>query len=213
MTLSRLATVVATCVLLSLPAPVMARLTAASAFTDAPRSVFPLLERNTRLDMVDYYNSGSETSSRNRLDGQSRITSLTDNRLTASLTESSGCELVLLPAQGDTLVALIHTVSTPVPDSKVSFFTSDWNVIPTEQVFTAPVLTDWLTAAGKSDRSTVEGLVPFLLVSYSYDPATATLVLTNNTRKFLSDDVYSLVEDSLKPQLVYIWDGKRLRTK
>ena len=30
-------------------------LTASEAFTSAPRSVFPLLDNNTRLDMVDYF--------------------------------------------------------------------------------------------------------------------------------------------------------------
>ena len=38
-----------------------ARLTAAGAFADAPAPLFPLLDKNARLDMIDYFNSGSAT--------------------------------------------------------------------------------------------------------------------------------------------------------
>ena len=55
----------------------------------------------------------------------------------------------------------------------------------------------------------VEGLVPFLLVSYSYDPASATLTMTNNTGAFLSADVYELVSPCLKETVTYRWDGKK----
>ena len=46
-----------------LPLKSHARLTAAEAFASAPQSVFPLLDKNARLDMIDYFNSGSSASS------------------------------------------------------------------------------------------------------------------------------------------------------
>ena len=52
-------------------------------------------------------------------------------------------------------------------------------------------------------------MVPFLLISYSYNPATLTLTLTNNTRSFLSEDVYSIVEPYLKTEILYKWNGKK----
>ena len=55
----------------------MAELTAADAFTSAPQNVFPLLDRNTRLDMVDYVKSGLSTPSQNSLQGRSAFTELT----------------------------------------------------------------------------------------------------------------------------------------
>ncbi len=68
---------------------------------------------------------------------------------------------------------------------------------------------DWLTAEGKKNAQDVESLVPFMLINYSYDPASATLTLTNNTASFMSDDIYSLVADYLKPQLTYKWNGRK----
>lgn len=42
-------------------------LTATKAFSDAPATVFPSIDRMTRLDMIDYYNSGSPKPSKTRL--------------------------------------------------------------------------------------------------------------------------------------------------
>ena len=50
----------------SLPEPWVRwpQFTAADAFTSAPQNIFPLLDRNTRLDMVDYVKSGLSTPRR-----------------------------------------------------------------------------------------------------------------------------------------------------
>lgn len=188
-----------------------AQTTVAELFASAPDAVFPLLNRNTRLDMIDYFNSGSATSSRNSLDGQSRVTGIEPDRMTFLLSEATECELALLPAANDTVLLMITTVRTPVADSKVTFYNLDWKDMATDKFFTPPLLADWLTADGSRDRDMVEGLVPFMLVSYGFDPKSSTLTLTNNMRDFLSEDVYSIVSESLKPTLKYIWDGKKLK--
>ena len=48
-------------------------MTASEAFADAPASVFPSIDRMTRLDMLDYFHSGVETATANTLGGKSRI--------------------------------------------------------------------------------------------------------------------------------------------
>ncbi len=187
-----------------------ARITAASAFAEAPKSVLPLLDNNTRLDMVDYFNSGMSTASTNNFGGKSRVTDLSDMRLRAEMTDASTYEFDLLPASsGDTLIAVISTVATPAPDSRLSVYSSDYSDNLTSAVCSRPTLDEWLTAQGKSDRSTVEAFVPFLLISYSYDPSTQLLTLTNNTRRFLTDDVYDMVSADLLTALTYRWDGKK----
>ncbi len=46
------------------------QLTATEAFSSAPASVLPLIDYITRLDMIDYYNSGSATASKNVMQGR-----------------------------------------------------------------------------------------------------------------------------------------------
>lgn len=186
-----------------------AQLTAAKAFADVPKTVFPLLDRNVRLDMIDYFNGGMSTASTNALHGKSRIIALTPVDMKISMTDASSYQLVLLPAANDTIIALIKTVATPAHDSHITFYSRAW--IPLDgNIFSAPSLNDWLTPAAKKNGSDVSAMIPFMLSEYVYDPATLTLTLTNNLSEFLSPDVYSLIDSNLQKSMVYRWDGKRM---
>lgn len=185
------------------------QLTAAKAFSTMPDKLMPLLDRSTRLDMIDYFNSGSSTPSKNSMAGQSRIMELTPQTAVVQLSPASTCEIALLPAGSDTLIAVISTVATPAPDSKLHVYTSDWSRDLTSQVFTAPQLTDWLTGDGRKNIAEVETMVPFMLAGGKYDPATGSYVLTNNVSQFLTEEVYKPMSGYFQPTLVYKWNGKR----
>lgn len=187
----------------------MARLTAAGAFADAPASMFPLLDRNTRLDMIDYFNSGSTTESQNAMQGKSRVTSLTPDDIKVDMTDASSYQISLLPSGNDTIIAVIQTIATPAHDSHINFYNRSWQELK-NGCFTPPAMDDWLSESGKKNDGEVAAMVPFMLAEYVYDPATSTLSLTNNLKEFLSPDVYQLVSDYLRPSLTYRWDGKRM---
>jgi hypothetical protein len=186
-----------------------ARLTASGALADAPSQVFPLLDRNTRLDMIDYFNSGSKTPSQNALQGKSRITSLSPDMLTMTMTDASTYDIIVLPAGNDSIIAVIQTLATPAHDSNISFYSRKWNKLNGDY-FTQPKVADWLSPQGKKASVNLETLIPFMLVSYTYNPETSTLTLTNNLAEFLSPDVYSMVSDALLPTMTYRWNGKKM---
>ena len=117
---------------------VTAQKTAADAFTTAPTGIFPLLDQNTRLDMVDDYNSGLAPPAANRRHGRSAITSLTPATITVKITDSSSAQIALLPAGRDTIFAVISTVATPGLDSTIKFYDSNWAPRPTARPDTAP---------------------------------------------------------------------------
>ena len=203
--ISRLLATAFSALLLPLTAAAQGGLTASEAFSKAPRKVIPLLDENARLDMIDYFNSNMNNPTNNSYGGKSRILSMTPQDLTAQLTDASRCQLSVLPASGSPLIALITTVATPTPDSRMSVYTSD----VTASVFTKPTLADWLTDEGKKHSDEVEMTVPFLLISYTYDPATSTLTLTNNSAQFLGADVYEPVSGYVLPKIEYRFNGKR----
>ncbi|MCM1517220.1 MAG: DUF3256 family protein [Pseudoflavonifractor sp.] len=185
-----------------------AQLTASRAFATAPASQFPLLDNTTRLDMIDYFNSGSSTASTNQLRGSSRITALSPESLTFKMTDASTYQIAVLPAGKDSLITVIETVAMPARDSRMSFYGRDWT--PARAVlFTAPSLRDWLTEAGRAQADMIEAMVPFLIVSYEYDPSTRVLTLTNNLSSFISPDDLS-VSEYFHPVLQFRWDGKRM---
>lgn len=184
-----------------------AQLTAEQAFADAPSSIFPLLDKNARLDMIDYFKSGSSTPSQNAFQGTSRITSLTPEKVSISMTDATKYDIIVLSKGGTPIIGLIQTVATPAPDSHITFYNASWSQLG-DQLFTPPTMGDWLTAKGEKDPSQVKNLVPFMLASYSYDPSTSVLTLTNNLKQFLSADIYSMISSDLHPSLTYRWNGK-----
>ncbi len=186
----------------------MAQTSAADLFTSAPQNVFPLLDQNTRLDMVDYYKNGMSTPSQNSLDGRSLITEMTPASLTVKMTDSSAMQIMELKGSKGTVVALISTVATPGLDSNIKFFDSDWKPLPTESYFVKPGWKEWLTDSGRQNQDEVTMQVPFMLASYRIDPESGTLTLTNNLSHFLDKALYDDLSSYLRPQLVYLWNGK-----
>ena len=186
----------------------MAQTSAADLFTSAPQNVFPLLDQNTRLDMVDYYKNGMSTPSQNSLDGRSLITEMTLASLTVKMTDSSAMQIMELKGSKGTVVALISTVATPGLDSNIKFFDSDWKPLPTESYFVKPGWKEWLTDSGRQNQDEVTMQVPFMLASYRIDPESGTRTLTTNLSHFLDKALYDDLSTYLRPQLVYLWNGK-----
>lgn len=181
-------------------------LTASEAFTSAPRSVFPLLDNNTRLDMVDYFNAGVQRPSEKATDGTSVITSMTPEVVTVKLSDASQVEICVLPASPQPIIMLITTVRTPADDSSVAFYTSDWKPLASKGILNAPTLDDWLT--DKSKRIDVEMTVPFMLASAKYNGTTGELVFTNNLATFLTNEVYKDIAPVMRPSITYKWNNK-----
>ncbi len=157
--------------------PAVAR-TAAQVFTEAPMSVLPLLRQNTRLDMLDYYNHSMANLSPNNLGGEARITECSDSRIELAVSRDATVELALVPVKGDTIVALIETVLTPVADSSIKLYSSDWQPLPSPAMPGAEAF----STAGKG-----EAKPDIVFMKASYDPATGEFVFRNTTAAYYAE--------------------------
>lgn len=194
---------------MALPLNVRA-ITPEDAFVNAPSSVIPLIEKSTRLDMIDYFNAGSDRPSRNVLYGNSRITALSPEHIVIEATAASTLEIIALPSGNDTILAVIHTLATPVPDSRLALYTSEWEELPSRS-YTAPDLVQWIAPGASRDE--VESLLPFMLASCAYSPETGEFIFTNRLSEFLSEEVYEPLKPLVRPTLTYVWDGKRMNLR
>jgi len=185
-------------------------LTASAVFADAPAAVFPTIDRLTRLDMLDYFNSGSDKPSKNIMAGDSRVLALTDRQISVQTSGVQTVELSLLPQKADTLFLVVTTVRTPVPDSSVELFTSRWKPVKRD-FFKAPLLADWVLPEGKAQMETLENIYPFTLASATFNADTQVLTLTNNLGDYLPEIESKGMEKLLRPTIEYRWDGKRFK--
>ncbi len=184
---------------------------ASEAFVDAPKGIFPTLNRNTRLDMLDYFRSGSATASRNSLNSGSRILEESDNNLLVQLSDVSSCQISIIPFSGnDSIIALITTLNTPVPDSDLQFYDMHWLDID-KDLFAAPALKDWICAGCAVDIDEISNQTPFMLVSYSFDEATGILTLENNMEQYFSKEDFEKIGSCFVKRMQYKWTGKKMK--
>jgi lipoprotein len=183
---------------------------AMDAFINAPARIFPALDHMTRMDMADYFNSGSPKPSKNVFKGDTRITAATPAQVTVATTDISQAEITVLPVKGDSIIMLITTLDTPSPDSSVKFYTyPGWEPVKNE-LFTAPGLDDWISEGDTTSRDDLENAVPFILAKAVYDPTAGTLTLENDPESYLSIEDAKVAKKALKDKLVYRWDGRRM---
>lgn len=184
--------------------------TAAEFFASAPLSIFPTIDRTTRLDMIDYFDAGSDKPSSNAIGGECKILSKTPESLTFTTSEISEYTLSVIPStkkSGDPIIMVVRTLKTPAEDSTVKFYSSHWKEL--DGIFEVPMLRDWLNDAGKQQRKDVENAVPFVLAKLAYDPASQSLTLTNQLADYLPEEALGLAKESLHQQLHFRWNGRK----
>lgn len=183
--------------------------TVADFFRKAPTTIF-LTDSITALDMLDYYRSGSDKASRTIIGGNIRVTSETNTSLTLMSGESTSYQIALLPTRTDTLIAVIETLGSHIPDSHINFYDTSWKPVHNpHKIFTQPTLGEWLTQEGKEQRCIVEEKVPFLLISYRYDETEDVLKLTNNIADYFVEEDWRTLEPLLRKELRFKWNSSK----
>lgn len=177
-------------------------------FIEAPDEIFPMLEENTRLDMIDYYESAYNRPSLNVFEDSSMVTYCDSTCIKIKASEILQYQLSM-PAKN--LILLISTHSIPMYDSEISFYDFEWEKLSTEKYFSSPKLADWLTDDGKKMRDDVENAVPFIIASYNFDVESGVLTITNQLKDYFDKNTWQQVSKWLSPQLKYKWTGKKFK--
>lgn len=100
-----------------------------SAFVAVPDSVLPLLDRNARLDLLDYANAGMEAKVTNLMDGTTWLTEKTDSTVTLQLTPVSQWQLCLVPcSDGGVCYVVRQTFFLPEPYCREVRYDGQWHV-------------------------------------------------------------------------------------
>lgn len=180
-------------------------------FFKAPEAQLALLDVPTRLDMADYFESGMAVDSKNAVGDPVRILSADSTSMKFRDASNTETALSLLTSGTDTLLVMTQTIHMPQLDGRVRIFDKSWQPLPDG---TVPdyTLADWLTEAGKAERTEVESWLPFILATPSFDPAARRLTWTNTMMSMLAGDEESAnVAKWLKPSISYSWTGKKFK--
>jgi len=142
--------------------PAVAMRPSVDAFCRAPIDVVNYLPEYSRLDMVDYFDSGSSVASDSYLGNKIHITALDSMSLSYAVDDSVRVTIALLPTASDTLTMVIKELPAPVYDSTVSFYDNRWHRLAPFQL-KPPSFSDWLKDKKRAEAVAFD--IPFVLAT------------------------------------------------
>ena len=188
--------------------------TIADLFASEPGNIFPLLTRTNRLDLVDYYNSGQKVAMANNLAGESRFIELDSTFLKLQTSGSKVLEMSMMTAGKDTVIAVIETVMTPVPDSRITFWNTQWQqYVRTSTFFKAPTIDDFIVRKMPRElRNDLQDAMIFPLIQLTFKGERHdTIEATHGLEQFLEPNEYKRYAGYLKPSLSYTVKGTKIK--
>ena len=188
--------------------------TIADLFASEPGNIFPLLTRTNRLDLVDYYNSGQKVAMANNLAGESRFIELDSTFLKLQTSGSKVLEMSMMTAGKDTVIAVIETVMTPVPDSRITFWNTQWQQYArTSTFFKAPTIDDFIVRKMPRElRNDLQDAMIFPLIQLTFKGERHdTIEATHGLEQFLEPNEYKRYAGYLKPSLSYTVKGTKIK--
>lgn len=196
------------------PAAPADTLTAARAFAGLPLGVLDILDRSTRLDMLDYADADSVLDARNLLDGTSRLTLLTPTYARVELTDVSTLQIKVLPyGKNDHIVMALTTVGSPsqAADTGIDFFDSSLRPLDAAKLFREPRMADFfdIPRGSATTIKEIEGMIPFPTYEITATPDSDDVTLTLTAGPNMDVDDYNIMKLFLRPGVRWRWTGKR----
>lgn len=195
-----------------LPLTGMAR-TISDFFASEPGNIFPLLTRTSRLDMVDYYNSGKTVAIANNLEGESSLLQLDSAYLKVQTSKNRIVEMRMRTAGKDTVITVIETVMTPVPDSRLTQWNVHWQRFTNDKLFAMPGIDDFIIRKMPHDlRADLQDAMVFPLIQLTFKGEGHDIIeAAHGLEKFLAKEEYQRYSSYLKPSISYRFNGLKIK--
>ena len=195
-----------------LPLTGMAR-TISDFFASEPGNIFPLLTRTGRLDMVDYYNSGKTVAIANNLEGESSLLQLDSAYLKVQTSKNRVVEMRMRTAGKDTVITVIETVMTPVPDSRLTQWNVHWQRFTSDKLFAMPGIDDFFIRKMPHDlRADLQDAMIFPLIQLTFKGEGHDIIeAAHGLEQFLAKEEYQRYSSYLKPSISYRFNGLKIK--
>ncbi len=179
--------------------------TMSSLFISMPQHLTVYLDGGIKHDLVALWNDNRKATITNLMNGHSTLKVLSKDHFFLQSTESSSLEGKLLTVNDTTqVICLISTVYTPVPDSRITFYTKKWQKLKNTDYFIPPVWNDFLIK-----KTDVEYKDAYFL-QYTFVQNTSTLSVRLASLDYM---IEHKAIDSLcvKKEIFYTWEEGKLK--
>lgn len=193
-------------------------------FINMPDSLLPILTKVNRADCIDFLDYDMRALVKNRFDQESEMTRLTDDYIAMRLSSKHQFEMKLLPV-GDSIsiICTVQTVGDLVFDSRVNFYTTEWEPLKSQDLITYPTQSDFQPKTIPSQVADTLSIpwenlcaeADILLMHASLSDSTSTLTFHYTTPMYMGKKSTELYSSLLKCNSIqYNWtNGKYIRTE
>lgn len=178
-----------------------------------PDSVLPLLTKNNRLDFIDFYDAKMEAVVTNRMDGKSRLDTLTDDfaRINYTRTTDVAMKLLVLNDTADVL-CIVTTVKASADDSRIAFFDAQWSPLELSAFLTEPRIEDFRVGVSDDSAAWAWSKMDVFFRTYRLCAEDTELRCVLTTTDFLSaDDKETVIPYVNKQPLIYRWESGKYK--
>ena len=183
-------------------------------FIGMPDSIMPALTRSDRMDFLDYMDSGMKAKVRNKLGGESVMTLFEDDMLTIVTSGAGRMDMALFRKKdGSNLICIVSTVTAKYDDSRLSFYTENWEPVATDGLIELPVFDDYLTKEALKSDSVADLKKKSMLRLQSVTPLAGALEFRYTSLDDLGLDADRYRGWIKQAPLRYVWNGKRFKRK
>ncbi|MDO4512066.1 MAG: DUF3256 family protein [Bacteroidales bacterium] len=184
-------------------------------FISEPGKVFELLPQGTRAAMITMAEQGQKILSNNVHGGQAQIDSLSENYISVRCSDVKQVELKLLTkGTRDTVIAVVETVNLPALDSRISFYSTEWHLIPLHRCMKGGEvkMSHFLRQGTPKDKAEeAMRLISFPLMHMTFGEHDGQLVVKHQLKDFLSRETYQRIRPYLIDSITYNIDGTKLK--
>ncbi len=186
-------------------------------FCSEPGMVLADLSPATRAEMLAYYIGGQVVEKDNDMGEKAAIDTVTDQYMRLHTSVSRSVQMRLLckgQSKGDTVIAVIETVKTPVADSRLSFYDTQWRPIATKRVFKdLPTIGSFIRpGTSKADAADLMQRIDFAMITFDFEgPDHSKLVARQRLDEFYSAADYKPMGKHLIKSITFTTVGGRLR--
>lgn len=183
---------------------------AADFLLSAPLTVIPAVSERARLEMLEYFKANSDAEVKNMFGGTSKVAVNMPQYVTVDVSDRTQISVAVVPAKRDTMLAVIETVLTPVPDSRVTFYGTDWSKLK-RQPGELTVMDFVDSKALKADPAAELPEFPFYTLTYV--PDEGSFLAANTTAKYYTKSEQPSGLKYMKPAVKVRFDGKNWKVE
>lgn len=209
-------------IILLVCAPILvgAQISLRDVWLSMPDGMIPYLNKNLRLEHLDFVDMGVKSEVNHQLNGVSVMDTLTADYTHITLSKSSSLELRLLPVNDSTkIICMVRTFKAPAEESVIRFYDIDWNLLTDDyglekiknqdNTDTEFLLSSFVQRPDTLSTERFEELCKLIepvMVSASFDVAEPVLTFRLSVPLAVPDDREQL-KSILRPRR-FKWDGK-----